>query len=338
VTSRQLVWDDPKVLELLGQCVPVADQLDHLESGTDFESRFLQKVKKQSHAYYSYQGIYLAAPDGTLMAGSHEAVHDMKKIEDILQKGMAKWQKLPAKDRLLSGEEFARAVAERGDRGGRGQKQYPRAGLVLRLFCRDLPGGPPQHPAFKKAWNSDFAWFRKEEALALLPPELTPGSKQAVRRDLVERLARFHLIDAVRGSGAPYPKEAVEEARLTAEVVAVTGDRVSLRFDGRTRTSQTGKFFTQDTIGTAWKAPPVQSRGYDAKLLGRAVYDRKGQQFVSFELLAAGDRWGATSENGRVADGEVCLRPAPMGVFFELAGSSLAERVPPVHLGGYGWK
>lgn len=326
------------MLELLQQCVPVADQLDHLEAGTDFESRFLQKVKKQSHSFYSYQGIYLAAPSGMLMAGSHEAVHDMKKIEKILQQGLEKWQKLPAKDRLLSKEEFARAVAERGERPGRGQKHYPQDGLVLRLFCRDLPGGPPQHPAFKNAWNADFAWFRKDEALAFVPANLTPGSKQAVRRDLVERLARFHLIDAVRGSGLPYPREAVEEAQLTAEVVGVSGDRVSLRFDGRTRTSQTGKFFTQDTIGTAWKAPAVQQRGFDAKLLGRAVYDKKEQKFVSFELLAAGDRWGATSENARVADGEVCMKPAPMGVVFELAGTSPAERVPPVHLSGYGWK
>ena len=78
---------------------------------------------------------------------------------------------------------------------------------------------------------------------------------------------------------------------MTAEVVAVTGDRVSLRFEGKTRNSQTGRFFTQDTIGTAWKAPAVQNRGYDAKLLGHAVFNRKEQKFVSFELLAAGDRW-----------------------------------------------
>ena len=285
MTSRQLVWDDPKVLEMLRQCVPVADQLDHLESGTDFESRFLQKAKKQSHPdNYSYQGIYLTAPNGVLMAGSHEAVHDMKKIETILRQGLEKWQKMPAKDRLLPKEVFAKAVAERGGRAGRGQNQYPEGGLVLRLFCRDLPGSPCANPGHKNAWNSDFAWFRKDEALVLVPSKLTPGSKQAVRRDLVERLARFHLVDAVRGSEAPYPKDAVEATQLTAEVVAVTGDRVSLRFEGRTRTSQTGRFFTQDTIGTAWKAPAVQNRGYDAKLLGHAVFDRKAQKFVSFEL------------------------------------------------------
>jgi hypothetical protein len=61
--------------------VPVADQLDHLESGTDFESLFVQQIKKQSHPdNYSYQGIYLAAPNGVLMAGSHEALHDARAI------------------------------------------------------------------------------------------------------------------------------------------------------------------------------------------------------------------------------------------------------------------
>jgi hypothetical protein len=197
-----LVWNDPELLELARRCVPVADQLDHLESGTDSESRFLQKVKKQSHPdNYSYQGIYLAAPNGVLMAGSHESLHDPRKVEKLLRQGLAKWQKLPAKDRLLAKEAFAKAVAERGGRGGRGQKQYPRDGLVLRLFCRDLPGSPALNDVYKKMWNSDYVWFRKEEALAFMPPKPTRGRTHAVRRDLVERLARFHLIDAVRGSG-----------------------------------------------------------------------------------------------------------------------------------------
>jgi hypothetical protein len=336
VTSRQVVWTDPKVLELAKNCVPVADQFDHLEAGTDFESRFLQKVKKQSHPdNYSYQGIYVAAPNGALMAGSHEAIHDARKAEKLIRQGLEKWKKLSPADRLLSKEVFAKAVAERGDRGR--QRQYPEDGLVLRLFCRDLPGSPGS-AAHKNAWNSDFVWFREEEALALVPSKPTRGSKHAVPRALVERLARFHLVDAVRGSEFPYPKDAVEEASLTAEVAAVTADRVSLRFEGATRTSQTGKFFTQNTIGTAWKAPEVQNRGFDAKLLGHAVYDRKRQKFVSFEMVAAGDRWGASSENGRVCDGEICMQRAPMGVVLELAGDSPADRVPPVHLRRYDWK
>jgi hypothetical protein len=319
--------------------VPVADQLDHLESGTDFESLFLQKIKKQSHPdNYSYQGIYVAAPNGMLLAGSHEAIHDAKKVEKLLQQGLEKWEKLPATDRLLTKEAFAKAVAERGDASPdrknyrRGQKQYPEDGLVLRLFCRDLPRSPDPKRSQSNRWNMDHVWFRKEEALAFVPAEPRQGSKHVVRRDLVERLARFHLVDACGGSERSYPKDAVEEANLTAEVVEVTDDRVSLRFQGATRTSQTGKFITD----RSWKLP--QSRGYDAKLFGRAVYHRKDQKFVSFELLAAGDRWGATSENGRANEGEACMRPAPMGVFLELAGNRPADRVPPVHLRHYGWK
>ena len=171
MTSRQLVWDDPKVLEMLKQCVPVADQLDHLESGKDFESRFLQKAKKQSHPdNYSYQGIYLVAPNGVLMAGSHEAVHDMKKIEKILQQGLEKWKKLPPKDRLLTKEVLAKAVAERSERAGRGQKQYPQDGLVLRLFCRDLPGGPPStQPSRMRGIRISHGFVRRRQ-LPSCPP------------------------------------------------------------------------------------------------------------------------------------------------------------------------
>jgi hypothetical protein len=91
--------------------VPVADQLDHLYNGTDFESRFVQKIKKQSHPdNYSYQGIYLAAPNGVLLAGSHEALHDARKVEKLMQQGLEKWEKLSTTDRLLAKEVFANGI------------------------------------------------------------------------------------------------------------------------------------------------------------------------------------------------------------------------------------
>src|SRR5438876_211308 len=49
-------------------------------------------------------------------------------------------------------------------------------------------------------------------------------------------------------------------------------------------------------------AIPCRQQLKGHKLLILAVIDRsahKLQKFMSFELLAAGDRWGATSENGR---------------------------------------
>ena len=132
------------------------------------------------------------------------------------------------------------------------------------------------------------------------------------------RLARFHLLDNVRALNyAFFPEAAVEKASLTATVVGVEGDRVSLRFEGATRAA----------------TPEPQKRGYEPKLLGRATYDLKGGRFTSFELVAVGDRWGLGNCNQRHD-----AKPGPMGVVLTLAGDSPAERLPPAVISHYGWR
>ena len=63
-------------------------------------------------------------------------------------------------------------------------------------------------------YNQDYAWFRKSEARAFLPEQPIKGAKRKVKRDLVERLARFHFVDLVRGHTSPFPQKAVERADL----------------------------------------------------------------------------------------------------------------------------
>ena len=87
-------------------------------------------------------------------------------------------------------------------------------------------------------YNQDYAWFQKSEVRGFLPAQLTKGARQKVPRDLVARLARFHFVDLVRGHTSSYPEKAVERADLMAEVMEVKDHLVSLRYTGRTRTSE----------------------------------------------------------------------------------------------------
>jgi hypothetical protein len=231
---------------------------------------------------------------------------------------------------------FARAVAELGE--VEGKSQFPQDGLVLRVICRDLPRSKPSTSPSRNAYNQDYAWFRKAEARALLPEKLIKGTSWKVRLDLVERLARFHFVGLVRGHTAPFPQRAVEHAELTATVIDVQGNLVSLRYTGRTRTSEVHDGVH---IEGKWNAkgpgiPEPQKRGVDASLEGQAVYDLKAERFVSFELLAVSERWGGNAYNGRLDERD--FGPAPMGIVLELAGASAAERVPPLFFRYYGWK
>jgi hypothetical protein len=321
--------------------IPAADQIERpgksLEDGTSFESRLVQKVKKQCNDLATFQGVFVATPSGLLLAGSHEDMHDARKVEKLMRRGLEKWAKLPAAERLMTKEVFAKAVAELDE--VEGKSQYPQGGLVLSVVCRDLPRSPkPSTSPSRNAYNQDYAWFRKGEARAFLPEQPVKGAKGQVRRDLVERLARFHFVDLVRGHTASFPQKAVERAELAAEVIDVKGNLVSLGYKGRTRTSE-----VHDGVHVEgkWNAkgpgiPEPQTRGIDARLEGQAVYDLKAERFVSFELLVLSERWGGNAYNGRLDERD--FGPAPMGIVLQLAGDSAAERVPPMFFRSYGWK
>ena len=321
--------------------VPAADQIERpgksLEVGTSFESRLVQKIKKQCNDLATFQGVFVATPNGLLLAGSHEAVHDPRKVEKHMREGLEKWAKLSAAERLLSKAEFARAVDELGV--VEGKSQYPQDGLVLSAICRDLPRSPKSDTSpSRNAYNQDYAWFGKNEARDFLPAHPINGAKHKVPRSLVERLARFHFVDLVRGHTTSFPQKAVERAELSAEVIDVKGNLVSLRFKGRTRTSE-----VHDGVHIEGKwnrpgpgIPKLQKRGVDARLEGQAVYDLNTEKFVSFDLVALSSRWGGNAYNGRLNDRD--FGPAPMGIVLKLAGNSAAEQVPPMFFRFYGWK
>jgi hypothetical protein len=302
--------------------IPVADQVDRLQSGSDADCLLFQKFANIGHSREpggTRQGVYVATPAGKLLASVNSS--DPREVEEVIRKGLKRWEELPPGQRTLA-ENLDPKKAEQWQRR---ERMYPQDGLVLRVVCRDLPrqGAGEVPKQWRDAWNIDYAWFRKEEARSFVPVEFQPGATRAVPRELVERLARLHLVDSVRAQTEPFDKLDVARAEITAAVVEVAdaGRRVSLRLDGATRTSHE-------------VANKEENRGYDAKLMGRAVYDTKLERFTSFELLAVGSRWGATTCNMRVSD----RGPAPMAVILTVAGDSPAERLPPGFLGWYGWQ
>lgn len=347
--------------ELCAAFIPTADQIEGtgrrgcLEDGSDLESRLVQKVKKQCNNLASHQGVFVATPSGLFLSGGHQTMHDPRQVESAMRRGLEKWQKLAPAERLMSREDFDKAQAElaAADRASR----YPRDGLVLSVVCRDLPRKvwPTTNYAkgYERRFNQDYAWFRKGEARALVPEQPTQGARHQVPRALVERLARFHLVDTAWGTTAPFPEKAVERAQLTAEVIAVKDHLVSLSYKGRTRAVQgeakwTGKrYWGPDPkladrvrrIDEALKElgiPEPQTRGVDATIEGQAVYDLKAETFASFELLVLAQRWGGDEGNGRFQS--LDYGPHPLGFFLNLAGASAAERVAPAFLGAYGWE
>ena len=295
----------------MAKFVPAADEVYRLQNGSDPECRLFQKFAEQGHyggrPGTTRQGTYVTTASGAFLGSINS--NDPKRIADLLRRGLAQWQALPREERMLPTNPQAQVAAIR-----RAERFYPQDGLVLYVTSRDLPREaplalPPRSAWHEHAWNQDYAWFTKGEAKQFLPPRPQVGQKQELPVPVVHRIVCAHLVDNVRGQTTPFEEGHVKKARLTAEVMAVDGDTVSLRLDGETRTADEGQ----------------RGHGLDMRLLGKATYDLAKERFTAFEMVAVGSRWGGTQNNSRRAD----LDAAPIGHVFTLAGDGHCDRIAP---------
>jgi hypothetical protein len=196
-------------------------------------------------------------------------------------------------------------------------------GLVLKVTTRDLPRAADTRPDDwrRDAVNYDHAWFTREEAESLIPPDPEVGTRCPVSPAIVRRLARFHLLDNVRGETPMWREEEVRRAEMTVAVTAVWPESVELCLDGAVRNIARGTWAVHPFV----EPLPETERGFDCGLQGFCTYDRCRARFTRFDLLAVGRRWGGSEHNMRRDD----LEPAPMAVAFELAGNQPADRTPP---------
>lgn len=194
------------------------------------------------------------------------------------------------------------------------------------MYSRDLPrhataSADAQRDDWRRrAFNLDHAWLTADEVRSLIPLDPAAGKSYPVPWPIIRRLARFHLIDNVRGEVSMWREEDVKEAVLTATVERVDGPRIAVRLAGRVRNAARGAWPIEGN------GPPVETeRGYTCELLGYAAFDRERAAVERFDLVALGSRWGATQYNVRSDD----MGPAPLGIAFELAAGVAADRTPP---------
>lgn len=292
---------------LLASFVPTADEVGRLQRDTDPEALFFRGFAEFGHyggrerPTSTRQGIYVVAPSGKFLGSWN--TRQVAEVRRRMRAALDAWAALPEAERYP-----AEALAP----GARFEDHYPKDGLVLLAYSRDLPReNDARDPANWRthAWNVDHVWFTAAEAASLAAGELEEGAAR--------RLVRLHARDNVRGQTRPFPLESVRSARLGARVVARDGALATLELSGEARVSETGNWHTGGAGGT----PEDTARSFDGELYGRAVWD--GARFTSFELGLVGIRTGATQYNERADD----RGPAPMGVVFQLAPEG--ERVAP---------
>lgn len=329
MASRALAFSDPEVIALATSAfVPVALDCSVLQSQQDAEGDFFRLVAEQGHyggrvvPTSTRQGQYACTADGMLLASIN--TRDAANMLAMMRSALDRW---PSR------------AGRRGDDGGDGpgavpeRRGPPEGGLVLRVFTRDLPrapaagrdaapGGAAGPDWRSRAVNHDHLWFTADEAALLVPDPALPGAARGAADGLARRVARFHMIDIVRGETPMWRPAEVGRAELRSTVEAVGAEGVRLRLDGSFRCAAQGTWAVRPF------GPRLEglSRGFEARLLGRATWDPAARRFTAFEAVAAGVRWGGSEHNLRWDD----LEPAPMAVLFELAdGSAPGDAIAP---------
>ena len=93
--ARRSVWSDPRVVALVKNFVPVADEVHRLQTVKDPEGLLFQKIAEQGH-YAGFgppkhtgtrQGTYAAAPSGILLASINS--NDPARMAEMLEKALA---------------------------------------------------------------------------------------------------------------------------------------------------------------------------------------------------------------------------------------------------------
>lgn len=317
---------------LLQKFIPAADEVGRLQRGKDTESRLFQAFAEQGHYKGRFkpsntrQGMYAVTPNGRFLASCN--TRHAKTVVKMLRRALDRFDEIARSDRQLTDEQIASLKKTK-----RWTEKYPEDGLVLRVTTRDLPGAKKgSHNWHAHAWNLDFAWFRKAEALQFVPEKIAVGASREVPRRLVHRLVCLHLLDSVRGQVSTFRGKDVEKARLTVTIVRLEGDTIALRLEGETRAVRRGRW----AVGgfRDHKNPSEQELGFETTLLGHAEFSKSQQRFTTFEMVAKGTRWGGTQFNDRAGD----LDAGPIGAVLSLGSGEVAERVAPARIWNYGWR
>lgn len=300
--------------------MPAADEVWRLQNRDDADCVFFRRavLGHERPSSTSLQGIYVIAPGGALLGGLNALAAEP--VIAMLEAALAKWNELaPAQRRLPSDA----AIEARH----RWEDSYPESGLVLVRTARDLPAALDPAATPVQPFNRDQVWFLSSEARALLPDTIEVGAEREIPRPLFERIARFHLVDAVRGQTLPFAPSEISGS-LRTRITRVEDGIATVCIHGETRGAALGAWLLGENDWTPDRAWP---RGLRTAVYGSGTFDVEQGVFTRLDVIALGVRWGRTENNGRGHLGE--QRPGNIGFSFRIAPPTL--RVAPAFIDVY---
>jgi hypothetical protein len=208
VIDRESTFADPEIVSFIKtKTVPVAIDQWNQRRQKDSEGDFYRKIAGQGPRNDfdgTTQGLYLAAPDGTLLGYTNNRNPD--RVMQFFKESMAKFR--PANTKALAVETEDRKYVIRP----------PEGGLVIRVQAKVLDGYEQTDDKFiqifQAAVSRDNLWITAAEQQQLAAGKFPER--------LTVRIARHCLVDNTRGEAPAW-----KEADIVSAKIKITGGKIT---------------------------------------------------------------------------------------------------------------
>lgn len=239
------------------------------------------------------QGMYIVGPDGKSYGYTND--HDPSNIQEAMNGALKRYHADPPKTVEISANEIDAPFAHSPAPSTAVVRVYSRIRPVP-AGCTWLNNGP----------GRDFLWVYQDEVKQMLcAPK--PGCAFKLPAALALRMARYHLMDNVRGTPDMWAASEVKRADFTARI---TGDTPALR-----TISFEGRFEMASSSGR---------RGYSGRIEGEIGLDPRTAMLTRFRAYAAGKAFGDGTYTPNAPKGRYNLVVAMVE-----AHDNIARTVPP---------
>lgn len=233
--------------------------------------------------------MYIFGADGTPYAFAND--HGPEDIEELMNLGLDRFKAAPPKPVAITEDEKNSAFSI----------TPPAAAQVLQVYAR-IPSPPENVSYLNKGVGRDFCWIYESERNEVSglasrgEPFDFPGA-------ISRRIARFHLVDSVRGTPNMWSHDEVKSLSLRA-TPAASGE---LRLKGSFKLRSSGG-----------------KRGYEGVIEGTLRFDPETLEWSHVRILADGTAFGAGTYTPNQP-------PKPYRLLVGLLNSDLPESqiVPP---------
>lgn len=234
------------------------------------------------------QGFYVLDAAGGFYGYNNN--RSVERVDTLLDRALIAFRQAPNTREGPTGAELA---APRGP-------EPPIGTTTLRVFTRIRPV-PEGAVESNRRVNRDHLWISQDEILALIAGQ-SEGKPFRPPETLARRLARFHLVDNVRGEPDMWTAPQVKSLELTATPT-------------KTGLSVAGNFEMQTEAG---------DRGFKGTFEAAIVLDPTQKRLTSFRAIAQGTAWGASTYCPDPPKGRF-----PVVIAFLNVDDAMAKKVPP---------